>query len=174
MGSTFADLDEFFSPGLTLTIKGREYTVPLASGELGLWCRRTAEVAGAITESSGDAEVASAVAAAQALPDPPGADRLTLHQRVLGEDLYQQMLNDGLPDAYVVFAGLTAYVWIVGGEEAAQRYWETGGRPEQPSPANREERRALHKTGGAMANATRTPGSSSGTRSRRRSGRAGR
>ncbi|WP_425413414.1 DUF7426 family protein [Micromonospora pallida] len=26
----------------------------------------------------------------------------------------------------------TAYLWIIAGEEAAQRYWTSGGRPEAP------------------------------------------
>lgn len=172
MGGKFGDLDGYFDPGLTLTVRGKEYTLPLASGELGLWCRRTAAVAGEIHAASSEDEVQAAVDAAQDLPDLPGK-RLTLHERVLGE-VYQQMLEDEVPDPYIQFCGATAYVWIVGGEEQAKRFWEAGGRPESLGPGNRAQRRATtrtagRKTAGAAATATRRAASSSGTRSPRKS-----
>jgi hypothetical protein len=164
---TFTDLDRYFDPGLTLTVRGKEYVLPLPSAELGLWCRRMAQTAGEITSASTEEEVQAAVDAAKGVPDLPGA-RLTLHERVLG-DVYQQMMADQVPDPYIQFAGATAYVWIVGGEEQASRFWQSGGRPEAWGPTNRQERRAAQKTGGAAATKTRSPASTSGTRRPRKS-----
>ncbi|XVU25811.1 DUF7426 family protein [Actinoplanes sp. CA-054009] len=171
MATTFSELDDFLSPGLVLTVRGKEYTVPLASGELGLWCRRTAELAGQVHAASTADEVDAAVQAAKALPAAPGEKGLTMHERTLGT-AYQLLLDDEVPDPYIQFCGETAYVWIVAGEEQAARYWTSGGRSgEGRGPGNRAARRSAQKTGGAAANATPSPGSTSGTKPRRRNGR---
>lgn len=173
MGAKLADLDEYWSPGLTLTVKGREYTVPLASAELGLWCRRVAQVTGDVHTASTEEEMQAAVARIEALPELPGGRNLTLPEQVLGE-IYQQMTADGVPDPYIQFAGQTAYIWIIGGEDAAARYWTSGGRPEAWGPANRQARRAAGRTSTDAADATRTPASTSGTRSPKTSAGTGR
>lgn len=169
MGRKFGDLDEYWSPGLTLTVCGREYVLPLPSGELGLWCRRVAAVAGEVNAASTEQEIAAAVAAVEEIPELPG--RLTLHERVLG-NVYQMMLRDEVPDPYIQFCGQTGYIWIIGGEEAAERYWTSGGRPEAMRPANRQTRRAqtrAGKTSTAAAAGTRSRASTSGTKSPRKS-----
>jgi hypothetical protein len=178
MGAKLGDLDEYWSPGLTLTVRGREYTVPLASAELGLWCRRLAQITGDLHAASTETEMQAVVERIESLPQLPDGDKLSLPERVLG-DVYQQMAADQVPDPYIQFCGQTAYIWIIGGEEAAERYWTSGGRPEALSPANRKERRAAHRQGGsstttstAGASTTRSPGSGTGTNSRR-SGRRG-
>ncbi|MEU5945140.1 hypothetical protein ABZ793_06205 [Micromonospora sp. NPDC047465] len=172
MANKLADLDEYWSPGLTLTIKGKEYVVPLASAELGLWCRRIAQLTGEIHTASTEQEMQAAVARIDALPELPGSD-LSLPERVLG-DVYQQMMADAVPDPYIQFAGQTAYLWIIGGEEAAERYWTSGGRPEAWGPTNRKERRAAGRTSTDAGNGTRTPASTSGTRSPTKSAGSGR
>lgn len=173
MGAKFGDLDDYWSPGLTLTVRGKEYTLPLPSAELGLWCRRVAAVAGEVNAAAGTEEIQAAVQAVEALPELPGGRNITLQERVLG-DVYQQMVGDAVPDPYIQFCGATAYLWIIAGEDAAQRYWTSGGRPEAPGPANRAERRATgQKTRTAGAAATPSPASTSGTTTRRRSGGSG-
>lgn len=173
MGAKFGDLDDYWSPGLTLTVRGKEYTLPLPSADLGLWCRRVASLAGEVHTAANEAEVKAAVAAVEALPELPGGQAVTLHERVLG-DVYQQMVADRVPDPYIQYCGATAYIWIIAGEEAAARYWTSGGRPEAWGPANRQERRATgRKTRTGGASATPSPASTSGTRSRTRSGRNG-
>jgi hypothetical protein len=171
-------LGQYFSPGLELSVPDasgteHDYVVPLASAELGLWCQQLAEVSGRIHAASTPAEIQEIVdRIEQEMPRLDG--NKTLAQRVLG-DAYDQMTADRIPHAYVQYCGNTAYAWIVGGEEAAERYWTSGGRPgEAPSPANRAERRAAGRMNTAAANETRSPGSSSGTRSRSRSSRRGR
>ncbi|MFF5228451.1 hypothetical protein [Dactylosporangium sp. NPDC000521] len=168
----FEDLDRYWDPRLTLTVRGKQYTLPLPSGELGLWCRQCAAVAGEVNAASTDDELHAAVAAVEAIPDLPG--KLTLHERVLG-DVYQQLLDDEVPDPYIQFCGQTAYIWIIGGEGAAERYWTSGGRPELMARGNRATRRAsTQTTSTAAASATQSPGSTSGTSSRPRSRRSGR
>lgn len=169
----FDDLDRYFDPGLTLTVRGKEYVLPLPSAELGLWCRRIAEAAGAVNEASTPEEMDAAVARVHALPTLPGD--LTLPERTLG-DVYQLMVADGVPDPYIIFCGNTAYVWIIGGEQSAEAYWTSGGRPEALGPGNRAQRRAARAggTSTAAAAATRPQGSTSGTSTRKRSRSRGR
>jgi hypothetical protein len=170
----FDDLDRYFDPGLTLTVRGKEYVLPLPPAELGLWCRRVAEAAGAVNAASTPQELEAAVGRVHALPDLPGD--LTLPERTLG-DAYRQMVADGVPDPYITFCGNTAYVWIIGGEQAAEAYWTSGGRPEALGPGNRASRRAAERTGGtstAVASGTRPPASTSGTNTRQRSRSRGR
>ncbi|WKU03756.1 hypothetical protein [Micromonospora sp. HUAS LYJ1] len=174
MGARLGDLDQYWSPGLTLTVHGREYVVPLASAELGLWCRRLAEVTGEVHRASSDAEMQAAVARIERMPQLPGD--LSLPERVLG-DVYQQMVDDKIKDPYIQFCGQAAYIWIIGGEEAAERYWTSGGHPEAPGPANRQERRAQQRTGGTRTGGggeTQSLASTSGTRSPTTSGRRSR
>ena len=174
MGAKFGDLDAYWSPGLTLTVKGREYTVPLASAELGLWCRRLAQITGDVHTASSEADIQAAVARIEALPELPGGPDLSLPERVLGP-IYQQMAADGVEDPYIQFCGQTAYIWIIGGEEPAARYWTSGGHPEAPGPDNRASRRAKTRTTSTgAANATPSPASTSGTSTRQRSAGSGR
>lgn len=171
MARKFGDLDEYWSPGLVLTVRGREYTVPLPSAELGLWCQRIASTAGAIHQASTEDEIQAAVEKIESLPELDGED-LTLAQRLLGP-VYDQMVADKVPFPYIEFCGSTAYVWVVAGEEAAERYWTSGGRPEAVRPVNRAQRRAAARatgrTGTAGASATRSQASTSGTRSPKKS-----
>lgn len=171
MATTLADLDEYFAPGLTLTVLGKKYVVPLPSAELGLWCQRVAQAGGAIHAAATPAEAQAAIDRVNALPELDGD--LTLAQRVLGA-VYEQLAADKVPHPYIEYCGATAYVWIIAGEEAAERYWTSGGRPEalSPTPANRAERRAAGKTSTAAAATTRTPVSSSGTKSPRKSAKS--
>lgn len=171
MPGKFGDLAEYFNPGLTLTILGREYEIPLPSAELGLWCRRVAELAGSVGSDATEEEAQEAANRAADLPDLPGDMPFT--ERLLGV-AYRQMVANGVPDPYVQFAGQTVYLWIVAGEDTAARFWQSGGsRPESEGPGNRAQRRAATSTSTAAANGTRSPASTSGTSSRKRSGRRG-
>ncbi|TDC42125.1 hypothetical protein [Micromonospora sp. KC213] len=179
MMARLSGLDQYLDPGLTLALPGpdgaeRDYVIPLPSAELGLWCRRIAESAGEVSAASTERELREATdrarARVEALPKLPGD--LSFEERLLG-DAHPRMLADRVPDPYVQFAAQTVYVWIIGGEEAAERWWTSGGRPPAPGPVpNRADRRAARGgTSTAAADATREPASTSGTTSRRRSGR---
>lgn len=171
----FDDLDQYLNPGLELTVRGKVYTVPLPSAALGLWCRRMAQSAGEVTAATSDEELRAAgeraVARAKTLPPLPGED-LTFEERMLG-DTYAEMLADEVPDPYVLFCAQTVYIWIIGGEAAAEKFWTSGGRPEAAGPGNRAQRRAARRGGTSTAEAATTPppASTSGTTSHRQSGR---
>ncbi len=172
-------LSEFFRPGLELGgVPGRDeversYVVPLPSAELGLWCQLLAEQGGRIHSASTAEEMQEIITAIEAELPELGADAKTMAQKVLGS-AYAAMMADGVDHLSIQYCGNTAYAWIVGGEEAAERYWKSGGQPgEAQRPANRQERRAGRTNTGA-ANATKQPASTSGTRSPTRSSRRGR
>ncbi|GIE29959.1 hypothetical protein Ait01nite_030040 [Actinoplanes italicus] len=153
---------------LKLPVKGRTYEVPPASAELGLWCRSI--YSAGVAEDEDEEREARALA-----PKLPGS--MTLSQRVLGP-VWDAMVRDGVEDEYIEFCGSTAFIWIVRGEEAAELFWKSAGDPGKlQSPANRQERRAAERTGATStggASETPSPGSTSGTRSRRKSRRGSR
>jgi hypothetical protein len=174
----FGDLDDYLDPGLKLTVRGKVYTLPLPSAELGIWCRRIALMAGEAGAASTDEELAEATTRARVraaeLPPLPGAERLEFEQLLLGE-VHAEMMRDAIPDPYIQFCAQTAYVWIVGGEDQAERYWTSGGHPEVRGPVNRASRRAAaRKTSTDAASTTPTPASTSGTSSPKRSSGSGR
>lgn len=172
MGAKFGDLADYFDPGLTLKVQGKDYEIPLPSAELGLWCRQIADLSGTSEEDLSDNELNEAADAVSELPALPG--RMSFTQRLLG-DVYADMVADKVPDPYIHFCAQTVYMWIIGGEELAQRFWEAGGRPEAAGPGNRAQRRANdRKTSTAAATATPSPGSTSGTSSPKRSNGKGR
>lgn len=173
------DLDEYFDPGLELSgippLLDKEYRLPLPSGELGLWCRRIAQTAGEVTAASSDEELQETAERAHTrasdLPQLPGD--LSFEERLLGPAL-AAMLADSVPDPYIQFCAQVAYIWIVGGADAAERYWVCGGRPERLARGNRAERRANgQKTNTGAASATPSQGSTNGTSSRPKSRRRG-
>ena len=167
----FDDITQYYDPGLELTVKGKEYRVPLPSAELGLWCRTMMAVSEIDNDSTAEQLRAAAEQVAK-LPPLPGPK--TMPEHLLGS-VHGQMVTDGVEDPFIDFCAMTVFFWIIGGEDVARRYWISGGRPEARGPGNRASRRAnTQKTGTAAASATPTPASTSGTSSRPRSGRKGR
>lgn len=165
----FDDASQYFDPGLTLTVLGKEYTLPLPSAELAMWCRAAIAVGSDLSEASSDDDIADAAKrAAERVKELPELEGETpLHLRLMGH-VHQQMVDDRVPDPYIQFCLMTAYLWVAAGEAVAERYWTSGGRPEALGPGNRAERRAAARTGGssaAAANVTPSPGSTSGTTS---------
>lgn len=186
MAARLSGLGKYFAPGLVLAdVPGRdgverEYTVPLASAELGLWCQTIANATMQIHRASTPEDVQEAVKLVEQLPEMDG--QTSLERRVLG-DAYDQMTADGVSHQHIAYCAATAYAWILGGDEAAERYWTSGGVPGEavgPVP-NRADRRASQKAGSSpttstgAATTTPHPASGRGTNSRRRGrGRASR
>ncbi len=140
----FRDLDEFFDDTLPLPIGGKVYVVPPASAETGLFCQRLME-AGVDAANGKDTDLAS-------LDDEGERD---LYQRVLGP-VYGELKANGVSWPKIKHAGITAFLWIAGDRDTAQKYWEAGdGGPEAEAPT-RAERRAAAAT-------TQRRGSTSGT-----------
>ncbi|MEV6297855.1 hypothetical protein AB0M02_00445 [Actinoplanes sp. NPDC051861] len=168
MAAKLGDLDDYFSPGLTVTVKGKEYTIPLASAETGLWCRRMAVATGQLHEASTEEEMQAVADRMGAIQQLPGD--MTLPEYTLGA-VYTEMVADGVEDPYIEYCGMTAYIWIIAGEDAAARWYQSGGRPEATGP-NRASRRAAARTGetsSGAATGTRSRASTSGTTSRQKS-----
>lgn len=158
MTADFGALDDLFDPGLTFKLRGVQYRIDPPSAEVGLWCERIAQIAGGVKGAKTDAEMQAAMARVEALPQLDGAD-LSLAQRTLGPT-YDELVGNGVDHAWIKLISMAAFIWIVGDEEAARRYLESGGRPESEAP-NRQARRASRSTGGATK--TRKPASTSGT-----------
>ncbi|MEV3981773.1 hypothetical protein [Nonomuraea sp. NPDC049758] len=116
----FRDLDEFFDDSLPLPIGGKTYRVPPPDADTGLLCQRlmTAGIAAANGKE---------VDAAQ-LDD---AGEVDLYQRVLGA-AYDEMRADEVSWPRLKHAGVTAFLWIAGDEEAAAKFWDAGPESEAP------------------------------------------
>ncbi|MGI5178674.1 DUF7426 family protein [Dactylosporangium sp. CA-152071] len=181
MGLQLGELDQYFDPGLSFYATGRDdvsrqYTVPLPAADLGLWCVRAAQLQrkGRKDPSKmSPAELDELLDEVEKLPPPPGDQGLTMQERVLGETL-AALVDAGVPHHYCEFAFRLAMVWIITSDDpTVEAYYRAGGRPEAPSPANREERRAAARSSGRTSTAavpeTLTAASGSGTRSRKTS-----
>lgn len=166
MSADFRALDEVFSPGITFRARGRPYTIEPPSAEVGLWCQRLAQAAGVLRAAESDTELAAAMERVGELPDLP--DDLTMPQRVLGP-LWQQLVDAGVDHVSIRHVALTAFAWVVADEDAARRYWDSGGHPERLAP-NRASRRS---TSTGAESTTPNRGSSSGTTSHRTGRRRG-
>jgi hypothetical protein len=166
MGVKLGELTEYFDPRLTLTVLGREYTLPVPSAELGLWLEQLVELRG-LRDDATDEELQEAAEAAERLPDLPGPP-VSFTRRLLG-DAMDQMVADSVPQPYIRFCAQTAVFHIVGGDELAARWWQSGGNLEKVvGPGNRAARRAAARSGGtstAKASSTPSPASTSGTTS---------
>lgn len=154
----FEALDELLDESIRLPLPGRdgtrrEYAIPSPPAEDGLLVERIiGEFRQAARENTRpDLEF---------LNDDEERD---LYRLVLGP-AYDEMVENGVPWAWLKHASMTAMVWISTGTQAAENYWATkGGRPEPQAP-NRATRRASTRKGSSPA-AKSTPkrGSQSGT-----------
>ncbi len=145
----FKDLDEFFDDTLRLPVGGKEYVVPPPSAETGLFCQR-------LMEAGIDAVNGQSIDAAQ-LDDAGEKD---MYKRVLG-GVYDELMADGVSWPKIKHCGITAFLWIAGDKDTAEKYWERD--PEAQEAPNRAERRAA---------AASTRRRASGTTTSRNSGRA--
>ncbi|MEU1883432.1 hypothetical protein ABZ470_39515 [Streptosporangium sp. NPDC020072] len=117
----FKDLDDFFDDSLPLPVGGKTYRIPPPSAEVGLYCQRLAE-AGVAAASGKDVSEAN-------LDD---ANELELYGKVLGP-VYDQLVADGVSWPRIKHVAVTAFLWIVGNDDAAAAFWEQG--PEAAAPA---------------------------------------
>lgn len=135
----FRDLDEFFDDTLPLKIKGKTYVVPAPDAETGLFCQRL--MAAGINAANGrEIDAAS-------LDDDGEQD---MYRRVLGS-VYDELIADAVSWPRIKHAGITAFLWIAGDTDSAQKWWESGGEGEAEAPA------------AGAASSTRSRGSGSGT-----------
>lgn len=171
----FADLSEFFDDQLHLPIAGVVYDIPSPDHELGLWVTALVSAGMSIEQGmdpreAGNRDIPQLRFEGDEYDDQ--SDEAKLYQRLLG-DAYGKMRADQVSWPKIKFVAEVVMLWIVAGEEAAERHWN-GGRASSPKaiaeaiqPANRAQRRASPRgtvstpTGGAST--TGRPGSTTGT-----------
>lgn len=66
-------------------------------------------------------------------------------RQILGS-AYDEMTANREPYELVKLAAATVSVWVINGREAAEDYWNGGGRPRNPRKAPRDRRRKRAKT----------------------------
>jgi len=165
-GGGFGDLADFWIEGLELPIGGKTYVVPEPSAETGLWLQTVWSAGVVMASAVANGEEPDAATRELAELDDDGEANLI--ERVLGAELLAELKADGVGPVKIKHVGLTAFYWVVLGEEPAKAYWQgrsplSAVRPE----GNREERRAAAKssTRTRAASATPRPASRSGTKS---------
>ncbi|MFC9680010.1 hypothetical protein [Streptomyces sp. NPDC056948] len=158
MAGQFEALDDFLSDGLDLPVKGedgvvREYHIPDPSAQAGVKIERITSLA-------------ARLAAGGTAPDTAvlnDEEELDLYRLCLGP-AYDKLLAE---TSWSMFkhVSLTVMFWITTDEDTARQYWATGEAPGKAA-RNRAERRQMSRasSGGAAANGTRSPASTSGTR----------
>jgi hypothetical protein len=143
-------------PSLVLPIGDTTYEVPPCSADE--WIRMQAHQrrietglkAGASIEDLGRED------------DTTGID---LYREALGP-AYQQMLDGKVTLSELTVAGMTAYLWQLGNADAAELFWQTGGKalaPPETAPEAPAKKTPSGRTG-AAATSTSRPARGSGTR----------
>lgn len=91
-------------------------------------------------------------------------------------DLYRMALGSAYDDVLKHLAwprfrhiAMTAVMWITGGLDIAEQYWNSDG---DPKVAQAAQNRAQRRASSAAANTTKRPASTSGTSTRKATGRA--
>lgn len=157
----FEALDDLFDDSLELPIPGRDgtkrtYRIPSPPAEDGLFVVKVTTLATRLMAGGEPAE-------SEMLDDSEERDLIAM---ALGPAA-AEMAADGVDWAWTRHAGLTAVLWISRGIEDAEAYWRAAGDPTKlAAPQNREQRRAVAKSGSAKAGGTKRRASSSGTSGR--------
>lgn len=160
-GRRFEALDEYLDDSLTLPARGvdgktREYVIPSPSAEDGLRVQRIMQSATRLVKAAeSDSEPTPADTAV--LDDEAEAN---LFELALGKEAFDQLTLD-VQWSTLKHVAMTAVMWITADLETAEKFWTSGGDPSQAAP-NRAARRAAASSAGA--NATRSRGSTSGTK----------
>lgn len=159
MARRFAAVDELLDDALELPVPRTDgtvgtYRISAPSGEDGVRVQRLMASATRMVDSGAEID-------AEVLDD---AEEIDLFKTALGSSY--DALRAECDWAWLKHAAMTCVFWIVADTETAERYWASGGDPEKAAPAkNRAERRAGASS--AAEKSTRTPGSTSGTSTRR-------
>ncbi|MBB5853980.1 hypothetical protein ACFQ05_11785 [Amycolatopsis umgeniensis] len=144
----YRDLDELLDGRLELPIGGTVYAVPPVDAETGLRLQRLHDwmfgVAAAVKAHEDDPD-----AGELSVPEPGGellsdAQEIDMYRKSLGT-AYDEMVADGVAWPRFKVAGMTAFLHHTQSPEAAEAYWNTGGRPEA-SAGNRASRRAAARS----------------------------
>ena len=127
------DLEEFLEPWLDLPIGGKKYRVKAADAVTGLYAQHILELG--VSMQVGAKLTETQVAQLQ-LDDDGEQD---FHRRLLGDTL-DEMIADKVSWEAIKHVSRTVFVWVVQDRDAAEAYWERGGRPEAPRPTPGDRR----------------------------------
>jgi hypothetical protein len=160
MAGTFKPLDDFLDDSITLPITYRDgtvhdVTIPGPSAEDGLRIERVMETGLRMAASGAEPDE-------ELLDD---AQELDMYRAALGPRYDELRAELSWPRFKHV--AITTVMWITQSLEVAEKYWATGGDPSLLAP-NRQARRASS----AAASKTQKRGSTSGTSTRKATGRA--
>ena len=130
----FKDLDQYFDPTLVLPIKGKDYVIQPVDADTGLWVQTIFGVAGKAKQTG--------------QVDPEDLESLKLHQgdnkelfpRLLG-DTYQELIDDGVDWERIKVVAVTVMIWISTSEEAAEEFWNAGGKTPPKAPTDRKPKK---------------------------------
>lgn len=154
-------------PGLRLSVLGREYTVDPVPAAVGLWCQRLVGASDRIRRAADDRERTRLEAERDRIIESI-PDGLTYSEWLIGKHLHQALVDDGVDGHRIAIITSTVMIWVTAGDDAAERFWRSGGRPEPQGPKNRAQRRETRSGNTGAASTTSTPASGSGTTSRRK------
>jgi len=166
---------ESFANNIELPIHGKTYKLPEVSAKLGVRINLILEQgreAVEIEERNRAAAEAAKKAGKEAptpepVPDIAEADASISTKELLGEELYNQMVEDGIPSRAIGMASQVIYHDFIFGRDAAEAYWNSDGDPKEVAktlPALN-----LFSTSGEEESTTKKPASTSGTKSKTKS-----
>ncbi len=170
----FKDLGDWAElGGLKLPIQGKEYVLPAVSAELGPRLQAVVSLGVAVhqggTPSDSDREVLDDAGERDLYreilhPCEPDDIECPPHEATerCPRDVYQEMVDDGVPWAALKHAAMTSMFDAVFDRDTAEKHWESAGKA--PAP-NRAQRRASKPT--AQAIKAKKPASTGTTTSRR-------
>lgn len=139
--SDFKDLDEFFKiQPIRLPIRGKTYEFPgSVSGRTGLLLHRMTEMAEQVRNGQ------TPEAPDQQVLDDAG--EVKLREEIFGA-AEREMIDDGLPSAFIDHVFHTLIVWHQFGEDVAKAVWEdVPGAPKAPQDRKAKSRKGT--SGGA-------------------------
>jgi len=163
---------ESFVDRIELPIGDKTYTLPEVSAKLGVRINLVFDKANeAVKIQKRNEEAAKEAKKAgkeppepEPVPELDTADALITTEELLGTELYNQMVEDGIPQRAIHMASQVIYHDFVFGREAAEEYWNSDGDPKalaKTLPASNP-----FTTNGDEETTTQKPASTSGTKSK--------
>lgn len=159
MALDLGDFDAYYDPSMTVTIGGKQYTIPPVSADIGLWARRVAAGHGDLD----DVELDELRETVGELPLPDG---MPMEEAMLGSDLLAELAADKVPDPTILQLAQVVFARIIGGDRLALAFAH-GDVPNHRGPANRAQRRAAKKAAPRKASGSRTTSTAAGATSRK-------
>lgn len=160
MGGNFQQLGELLDEFIELPVpigdrrdgKVKTYHIESPSGRDGLKIEAITQAA--VVLASGGEDINT-----ELLDDDEEKNTFKL---LLSEEIYDEMLSDGVKWVWLRHAALTCLMWVNSGLKTAEQYWASAGDPEALA-RNRAERRSKQQGSSAAAKSTRGRASMSGT-----------